>query len=864
MAGNDLEIRIGAELTEIKDALASIRKDLTKTGEAGKRSGRDVAQGFDGLERTIGRATTALTGFVSVYSAIQGLRVITQLTDDYARMQAQLKLTTGSQQEMNTAQRETLRIAQETRAPVADVVNTYATLQRSTETLQPSQEELVRVLETVNKSIALTPVNAETARASLTQFGQALAGDFKAGAQELNSILEQTPGLAKAVADGLGVPVSALKTLGEEGKLSTELVFNGLLRVSQQVDEQFREIPQTVGGAFTQLQNDILTTLGTVDVSPLTDGIAELGKTLTDPAVQEGLIAIAGALVQITGLAAEAVSEFASLGKLIGATAASITGNLSPLDEVQIRISEIDAALNNSVLGKPIKFLFTSPEELKALRDELIAEKKAIEATMGLPQQEQGQGGNDQQRLAALKEEAEARMAAAKAAQEQAAADAKAAKEAEARQKQVTQMLASLQEEADTYGKSADEIARYKLEALGATDAEIERAVALARNIEALKAKEQAEEDAAKAAAEAAELQRKLAEELVDVQIRALEASGRTVEATRLRLQTQFADLIRGLQAAGNQAGIELVQNLINTETTRAQFEEIKRQFDQTIADLQARQEALANQVTVGALPAAAADQQQREARDAAMVELQALTAQMQALAQSTGDEGLAREANTATAALQRLQIEGLTGTDAAIVNLRASWEQLQRTFAQSTVDAGVNAVTQLFTDIATGSESAGEALRNFVRNFAASMAQIAARALATYAVLQLLEAVAPGSGKLLGLTASVQHRGGMAGTGPRRRVNPLLFAAAPRFHGGGMVGLKSDEVPAILQTGEEVLSRTDPRNAANGGNSGGGYRIVNVVDPSMAGEYLESAAGERAVLNVISRNAGAVRQTLR
>jgi hypothetical protein len=101
-----------------------------------------------------------------------------------------------------------------------------------------------------------------------------------------------------------------------------------------------------------------------------------------------------------------------------------------------------------------------------------------------------------------------------------------------------------------------------------------------------------------------------------------------------------------------------------------------------------------------------------------------------------------------------------------------------------------------------------------------------------------------------------------MAGTGPARAVNPLLFAGAPRYHSGGMVGLRPDERPAILQTGEEVLSRADPRNQANGGG-GANVRIINTVDPALAAEYFDTPAGEKTFINLISRNAATMRNVL-
>lgn len=69
------------------------------------------------------------------------------------------------------------------------------------------------------------------------------------------------------------------------------------------------------------------------------------------------------------------------------------------------------------------------------------------------------------------------------------------------------------------------------------------------------------------------------------------------------------------------------------------------------------------------------------------------------------------------------------------------------------------------------------------------------------------------------GTSASVQHAGGMAGTGPKRSVPALAFAGAPRYHRGGIAGLRSNEIPSILRRGEEVLTPQDPRHRDNVGD---------------------------------------------
>ena len=98
--------------------------------------------------------------------------------------------------------------------------------------------------------------------------------------------------------------------------------------------------------------------------------------------------------------------------------------------------------------------------------------------------------------------------------------------------------------------------------------------------------------------------------------------------------------------------------------------------------------------------------------------------------------------------------------------------------------------------------------------------------------------------------TSGLFHRGGMVGAGgDRRNVPTALFAGAPRLHNG----LAPDEYPAILQRGERVI----PKSQAQATPSGAApeIRIINALDPSIVKQYLTSADGVKAIMNVISKN---------
>ncbi len=156
------------------------------------------------------------------------------------------------------------------------------------------------------------------------------------------------------------------------------------------------------------------------------------------------------------------------------------------------------------------------------------------------------------------------------------------------------------------------------------------------------------------------------------------------------------------------------------------------------------------------------------------------------------------------------------------------------------------------------------DGLQGMLRGFLDVIRRMLAEAVAAQLAQALFGDIAGGKpGGYFGtFLAGMFHGGGLVGApGPSRLMPELAFVGAPRYATGGLAGLRPNEMPAILHRGEEVLTAQDPRHRANGGASG--VRIVNVIDPALAGDYLSSAAGERTILNVLRRNAGAVRQVL-
>ncbi|MET3790628.1 tape measure protein [Aquamicrobium terrae] len=114
--------------------------------------------------------------------------------------------------------------------------------------------------------------------------------------------------------------------------------------------------------------------------------------------------------------------------------------------------------------------------------------------------------------------------------------------------------------------------------------------------------------------------------------------------------------------------------------------------------------------------------------------------------------------------------------------------------------------------------------ISDLVTSLIADLAKLAARRFILGPLAGVLSGVLGNLGG--GIFANILHAGGMVGApGPGRIVPAMAFAGAPRMHSGGWAGLRPDEVPAILQRGERVLSR---REAAGYGATAG--QTVNVT----------------------------------
>ena len=249
-----------------------------------------VGDAATSIRGALGGLAAAFAGAFSVQQFFQAADAVTQLRNSLA-------LSTGSATAAAQAYEELFGVAQRSRVSFVDLGNTYATIARATQGLGISQRDLLSVTEALGNAIAISGGSAESTRAAMIQLTQGLASGALRG-EELNSVLEQTPRVAKAIADGLGITIGQLREYGKEGRLSSEAVVTALLRQADVLRNEVGSSTVTVGQGFTVLGNAFTRFVGQVDQA-----------TGASSAVARALIFVAGNIEVLTAAAATLIAS---------------------------------------------------------------------------------------------------------------------------------------------------------------------------------------------------------------------------------------------------------------------------------------------------------------------------------------------------------------------------------------------------------------------------------------------------------------------------------------------------------------------------------------------------------------------------
>lgn len=306
MAGSLGHLNIQLELDQVK-----FQSGINNAQGRVKRFTDTTTKQLNNIERSMNSLNRVSSNLFKAGIAGFGVNQLKGFADGYTEIQNKLRLVESASISSAKGLNNVFDIALKTNQSINATSGVYQRFAQNAETLKISQAQIASLTETVSKAVAVSGASAGAADAALTQFGQALGSGILRG-DEFNSVMEQTPALAKAIATGLGVTTGELRNMAKEGKLTMDVLVPALERAKESVDDQFNTRILTISAAFENLNTSTIKWIGELDKS-----------TGASEAFAKAINEIANHLTVVASLAAGA-GVIWSVGKIRTWIAASI------------------------------------------------------------------------------------------------------------------------------------------------------------------------------------------------------------------------------------------------------------------------------------------------------------------------------------------------------------------------------------------------------------------------------------------------------------------------------------------------------------------------------------------------------------
>lgn len=260
-----------------------------EVGELGTQS-QEAAQQVNKLDRELGETNKELqqtesftqqasneiqglkTGFTALTGALAALGIgtsameIAQTADEYKNLSGRINIAIGEHGNLQKTMDDVKNVAIATNSNLTATGDLYSRLTKIGQEMKWSQEQALALTETINKAIQVGGGSAASNEAAITQLNQALGSGVLRG-DEFNSMMEQSPRLAQALADGLGVTTGKLRELAGEGKLTTDVVTKALLSQAEVISTEYAKFPATIGASIENLKTAWTVYIGEADAA---------------------------------------------------------------------------------------------------------------------------------------------------------------------------------------------------------------------------------------------------------------------------------------------------------------------------------------------------------------------------------------------------------------------------------------------------------------------------------------------------------------------------------------------------------------------------------------------------------------------
>lgn len=259
----------------VKNALSSVFASFSSSG---RRSANAFGKGFANLDlKKYLNAAAAIAAVASVGKAVRTVTSdIIEMGNQWGRTIAMLKNAVGTTGDYTSSLETSLGYANEVGVTTDDFIQSAARLRTLAPEVVTNYGDAAKFTRLLDMNMVSTGASAQEASSAMRQITQALGKGIVNG-DELNSIMENSPQIARMLAKHLNVSVGDLKQLGKENSISGQDLYDTVLENADAIEKQFAAMPVTADRAWNSIKN----TVGVRSAEAATALSTNLGKALT-------------------------------------------------------------------------------------------------------------------------------------------------------------------------------------------------------------------------------------------------------------------------------------------------------------------------------------------------------------------------------------------------------------------------------------------------------------------------------------------------------------------------------------------------------------------------------------------------------
>jgi tape measure domain-containing protein len=259
-----LNVQIGVDLNKFRSDMNSAFSTLNSSTAKMQRSLAGLQSGFKSVKGAVESVDKVIKGLTLIAGAgVLGKMAgdVIKTADAFNQLQAKVKNSLDSASEFDGVFKKLIASSNRSGTALDGVAQAFVRIRPAADILGISNDQLIKFNETFAKMGSLAGATSAEMTQTMIQLSQGIASN-RLGGDELRSVLEQMPSVARTIADSMGIPLSKLKDVAKEGKITADKVFNAILNKSDEVDRQFQQLPPSIDRSMTRMANSSLVFLG--------------------------------------------------------------------------------------------------------------------------------------------------------------------------------------------------------------------------------------------------------------------------------------------------------------------------------------------------------------------------------------------------------------------------------------------------------------------------------------------------------------------------------------------------------------------------------------------------------------------------